>query len=877
MPIVEKGRLRVFLGMSAGVGKTYAMLEAGHALKQDGFDVVIGVVETHGRVETAELLDGFEILPRRLVSYRGLKLQEFDIDGCLKRAPRVVLVDELAHTNPSGCRHQKRYQDILELLDAGITVLTTVNVQHFESRKDLVERITSVSIRETVPDSFLEIAHQIEVVDIAPEELLKRLKEGKIYQGAKAVQAAENFFKIDALTALREIALRMTAERVDHDLQKFHETKKLADPWRSNERLMVAISHSPHSERLIRATRRLAYGLEAAWIAVHVDNGAALKEGDQKQLAKNIALAGELNAEVVATSENDIANALRRIARQKNITQIILGRPARRAIRDRLQGSLLDRLVRENFEIDVHVIRQDEAPRTKTAFRPRIRFEAQLQAYWNTACLLVGVTLINGLLNPFVGYRAVGFLFLLAVLSVGASASLGPTLFAATVSALLWNVFFIPPLFSFEMREPADVVLCLIYFVVAAVSGSLTNQIRAQARVLREREDRTNLLYEVAQDIAQGRQKNEFLVRINERVGKLLGGRCSIYLVDRGGKIDVETPRPYAEGLTEKERGVALWAFSSGKRAGWSTETLSESPALFLPLEGLQEKVGVLVYRPHADVRLHLEQENLLRGVARQLATALERHFFEQRARDSQKLEASEKLHQTLLNSISHELRTPLTAINGAASALGEADVAENPVLVRDFAAQLLDSTDRLNRVIENLLDMSRINAGVLSLKKEWQDVGELINLSVKKLSKNLRDHRVVIEQTESLPLIEMDFRLFEHAFANLLLNAVNYTPKNTRIWIRAKRVADRLFIMIEDEGAGISAELQEKVFEKFYRIPGTPTGGTGLGLSIARGLAELHGGSLKMKNRDEGGACFIFSFPIREMPALPENDGGFE
>jgi two-component system sensor histidine kinase KdpD len=869
-------RLRIFLGMSAGVGKTYAMLKAAHSRKAEGVDIVIGIVETHGRIETAELLDGLELIPRRLVDYRGTKLEELDVDAILLRKPSVVIVDELAHTNAPGLRHAKRYQDVLELLEAGIDVYAALNVQHLESRKDSVEAITQIPIRETVPDTILERASQVELVDIAPIELLKRLKEGKVYLGDKAERAAQNFFKEDKLTALREIALRLTAERVDQDLQRFVSVQGDRGPWQTNERLMVAISHSPYSEKLIRATRRLAYNLEAPWVAVHIDTGIVLGNEDQMQLAKNLNLARELGAEVVATTDTDVASALRRIARQKNVTQVLVGRPTRRLFRDIFEGgTLLDRLVRESMEVDVHVIRQDGVRAYKEPLLGDLKpfqFSSGPIKYWNTFWFLTGVAFLSGLIEPFIGYRAVGFIFLLAVMTVGMIGTLGPVIFAAFFSALTWNYFFIPPRMTFVIREPEDVILCLSFLVVAMILGYLTTRVRFHERIIREREERTNVLYEVLQDIANSRDKSEFLTKTLARLGHLLKADCGVFLADQSGKLQFEFARRYAIPLDEKAQAVASWAFQSQKAAGWSTDTLSEAKALYLPLKGPSELVGVFVFRPRGQRRLVIDQENLLYSIVRQLAISLERHFFEKRLQESQRLKESEKLHQTLLNSISHEMCTPLTAILGSASALADETATKDPIFIREIASHLLDAGDRLNRVIENLLDMSRLNSGFLELKLEWHDVHDLIGVTLKKLEKNLRHNKIRTYLAEYLPVVKMDFRFMEHAISNVILNAALYSPADTEIAITVEYVNRILKITIDDQGPGVPEESRALVFEKFYRVPGTPTGGTGLGLSIVRSIVEAHKGSVALEASPSGGARFVIVLPVTEdAPPVPE------
>lgn len=871
----KQGKLRIFLGMSAGVGKTYAMLRAAHQKLNEGADVVVGIVETHGRSETVALTEGLPIMQKKKVDYRGATLEEMDLEEILRRRPELVVVDELAHSNVPGSRHEKRYQDVLEILAANIDVYTAFNVQHLESRKDSVEAITGIPIRETVPDSILERASQVELVDIAPSELLKRLKEGKVYLGDMADRATQNFFKEDKLTALREIALRMTAERVDQDLQKFVSVRAEGNPWQTNERLLVAVSHSPYSEKLIRATRRLAYNLDAPWIAVHVDTGISLKDTDQAQLVKNLNLARELKAEVIATTEVDVPSAVRRICRVKNVTQVIVGRPTRRWFRDIIErGNLLERLVGESLEVDVHIIRQEGVSLVRPSLLDEIsyyRSKTGLVKYWNTFCSIIGVSVLGVALDSFIGYRAVGFIFLLAAIIVGMFGSIGAVVFAASLSALIWGYLFIPPKMTFAINNTEDFLMCIAFFVVALITGFLTNRIRFHEKVMREREERTNVLYEVLKDIANATEKSDFLNKVTDRVGALLEASCGVVLKSNQGKLVFEDPKSYFVRLNEKDQAVAQWCFENRKSAGWSTDTLAQSRALFIPLKGTSETVGVFVFQPTRKFRkLDLEKESLLYSIVRQLGVSIEKHFLAKRIASTQRLRDSEELHQTLLNSISHEMRTPLTAILGAASALENDELTGGNPYVKEVAYGLHDAGDRLNRVIENLLDMSRLNSGVLSLKLEWHDFNDLLSVVVKKLEKPLAQHKIQINFLENIHFVKMDYRLMEHALSNLILNAAMYSPPGTVIRITQKRDDSHFFVEVEDQGPGIPEESINKVFDRFYRIPGSPTGGTGLGLSIVKSIVELHKGSVKIHNIQPHGARFVIELPIEEQPKSP-------
>ncbi len=864
------GKLRIFLGMSAGVGKTYAMLKAAHQKTQAGLKVFIGIVETHGRTETSALLEGLVIIPRKKINYRNTEIEEMDLEAILKLKPELVIVDELAHTNAPESRHAKRYQDILEILDAGIDVYTALNVQHLESRKDSVEQITGISIRETVPDSILERADLVELIDIAPSELLKRLKEGKVYLGEKAEAAAQNFFKEDRLTALREIALRMTAEHVDHELQRFTISRD-ETPWQTNERLLVAISHSPSSEKIIRATRRLAYNLEAPWVALYVDTGLNLSDSDQVQLQKNIHLAKELNAEVITTTDSDIASAIQRVSRHKNVTQVIVGRPTRRWFRDVIDGgTLLEKLVKESHEIDVHVIRQNQSELHKPSFFEEIalyRSKTGLFKYYYAFWFLVAVTLLGAAFEPYIGYRAVGFIFLLAVILASLWGSIGAVLFSATLSALIWNFCFIPPRFTFIIGSADDLILCISYFVVAVITGFLTHRIRSHEKQIRLREERTNLMNQILQDITGSQNKSEFIKKVCEKISNYLECHLNVVLKSKLGSLQFDKLNG-SNILNEKEKAVAEWAFQNQKNAGWSTDTLSQSKSLYLPLRGVNESVGVMIFsRGHQMKKLTPDEQDLLFSACTQLGISIERHFLSQRLIETQRLKDSEILHQTLLNSISHEMRTPLTAVMGMSSAL-ESISKENPELSK-ISIGLSEAGDRLNRVIENLLDMSRLSSGVLGLKLEWHDLTDLIGVVLAKLQRNLSNQSVEVDIPETIGFIEIDFRLFEHAISNLILNATQYAGAGCKILISVAFKNTNIVIKICDDGVGVPDEYIKLLFEKFYRVPGTQAGGTGLGLSIVQGIVQLHKGQISYEKNNPSGSCFVIEIPYKKMPNL--------
>ncbi|MGE3262771.1 MAG: ATP-binding protein [Bacteriovoracia bacterium] len=864
----KRGRLRLFLGMCPGVGKTYSMLKAAREQVNRGVRVAVGVVETHGRRETEELLTGLHVIPRFETEYKGTKLTEMNLDAILRDRPTLVLVDELAHTNAPGSRHAKRYQDVEELLLNGINVYSTVNIQHIESRNDQVTQITTVQVRETVPDSFVEKADQIELVDLSPEELLKRLREGKVYLGDRADAAIKNFFKEEHLTALRELALRFTAEKVDQDLHSQMTIKGIEGPWNTNERLLVAVSHSPYSARLIRETRRKAYGLEAPWVALYVNTGTVLREDDQKMLQENLALARSLGAEVVTVAGTDIAASIHRICSEKNVTQIIMGRPDRRFFRDIIaRGNLLDHLVRSTSKIDIHVVRAERKPRYTGFHIHWPAFYSPWTSYYNTAWFLLGVSFFCYALQPIVGYRALGSIFLLAVLVVASVASRGPILAASLGSAFIWNYFFIPPRFTFIISSYEDFMMVFSFFVVGIVGGLLTSRIRKQEIVLQNREQRTRILYELTQNLAEADATEEIQDELALAVDRQFGGACTIFFADIHGKIEWE--KGYGKKLTENDVAVAQWAFENNKPAGWSTSTLSGSSILCLPMRGRKGVVGVLAFTPMKSKRdFSQEKEGFLDAVLTQAATAFERFRFSEAAENARVYEASETLHQTLLNSVSHELRTPITAIIGSSTALRDPSTANNANVREALTNELVRSAHRLDRVVENLLDLSRLQKGSMQLKQEWFDPSDLVMEAKENLTEDLGGRQIVVQQDDSL-LIEGDYQLLLHCLVQLVMNAIKYSPDGTRIEVDLIRDSSRNRILVRDEGRGIPEGMEKQIFERFFRLPGTPAGGLGLGLTIVKSIVELHGGRVSARNRsDRQGAIFEISLPLRQPPA---------
>lgn len=877
----EHGKLKVFLGMAAGVGKTYAMLEAARDQKKAGVQVLIGVVDTHGRAETDALVHDLEIVPQVQVDYRGHILQEMDLDAILERRPQLVLVDELAHTNAPGMRHPKRYQDVVEFLDAGISVYTTLNVQHLDSRADTVQQITGITVRETVPDSILDLASEVELIDLTPEELRQRLAEGKVYVTESAQVARENFFRLGNLTALREMALRLTAERVDHQLQDYMSLKRIAGPWKSGVRLMVAVDDQPTAERLVRWARQMAYNLDASWVAVHVETSEPLSDGRKAQLARTLTLARELGGEVLTTADDDVPQALMRVARERHVTQIIVGKPTRHLTAERWRGgSLPDRLMRASGDIDVSAVTEGTTE-LKHGTRPGdiyVRItrpsagtsqSANLREY-GAAAGVVGIVVILCLFAvQWISYQAVGLVLLFTVLLLALFFSRGPVLLAAALSALLWDFLFIPPIFTFNVAGIEDALTFGLYFVIALATGSLTSRLRAQQRVVRDREKRTAALYALAREIASSATMDGVLTSAVKQINALFDAQVAFLLRESEDRLPYVPHSSSTLTVDEKERSVAIWAFLHRRPAGRYTDTLPSAEARWLPLITPNGVVGVMGIR--AVEQLTLDQESLLETIASLVALAVEREMLHDAGERAAVLARSEQLYRTLLDSVSHELRTPITTIQGAAESLTDPNVLSQNEARSQLLSDICMSAERLNRLVANLLDMTRIESGMIKPKLERHDVHDLIGTTLERLRPYLAPHEVIVDIASDLPLVPMDFALMEQALHNLVHNSATHTPPGTRIRISVQLQDHNLVITIADRGPGLPPEVLPRIFDKFYRAPDGRRGGLGLGLSITRGLVEAHGGTITAENRTRGGISFIIRLPLREAPPVAQ------
>jgi two-component system sensor histidine kinase KdpD len=870
--LARRGKLVIFFGAAPGVGKTYAMLEAARTERDLRRDVVLGVVETHGRFDTGALVIGLELLPRRKVTHRAMVLEEFDLDAALARKPGLILIDELAHTNAPGSRHAKRWQDVEELLDAGIDVYATLNVQHIESLNDVVAQITGVVVRETVPDRVLEEATEVRLIDLPPDELLERLQEGKVYIPEQARRAIESFFRKGNLIALRELALRSTAERVDAQMRLYKTEHNIRGVWPTTERLLVSVSPSPSSARLVRAARRMAASLQADCIAVSVETPASLRmsETDRERLSANLRLAEELGAEPVRLKGEHAAEELVRYARERNATKIVIGKPTHPRWRDLASPSFLDEVVRSSGDIDVYVISgADTAPAQASGTPSRRRPRVDPRAYVASLAAAVAATAIAWLLFGRRQLADVVMVYLLGILLVSLRFGYGPSIAAAVLSVLLLDFFFVPPYLSFAVTDLQHVVMFAVMFVVAVVVSNLTRRVRVQADEARYRERRTASLYGVSRELAATRATTNLALVAARHVHDVFDAKVAVWLEGTEGRLDNAATGDHAFIPNEEEAGVAEWVFSHGKPAGRGTDTLPSASALYVPLRGAQGRIGVLGVQPKDPRRFQdPEQRTLLDVFASQVGSAIERSRLADQAQQATLQIEAERLRSSLLSSVSHDLRTPLSVITGAASALLQEQPPVAPAERRDLTETIHEEARRLDRLVRNLLDMTRLASGALKVAKEWQPIEGVIGAVLDRLEDQLRGRKVDVRLPPGLPPVPIDGLLVEQVFINLLENAAKYTPSGTAIEIAATREADDLVVAVADRGPGIPADLVDRVFEKFYRLPGEGAGGgAGLGLAICRGIVEAHGGRIRAENREGGGAVFRFSLPLDGPP----------
>lgn len=867
----KRGKLKIFLGYAPGVGKTFAMLEAARLRRKDT-DVVAAYVETHGRADTEALLLGFEAIPRRVVEYRGIKLTEMGTDAVVARHPQLALVDELAHENAPGSRHIKRYQDIEDLLEAGIDVYTTLNIQHVESVRDVVAQVTGVWMRETVPDSFIDNATEIELVDIPPDELLKRLREGKVYVPEQIAPATEEYFRKGNLTALRELTMRTGAKHIDEQTLDYMRAHGIRGPWSSGERLLLAISPDSLGARLVRSARRLAYLLGAEWSAIYVEtpDHTRLLPEQQDQITETLHLAQRLGAKTEIIKGDSAINALSQYATTHNITRIVVGRPSKEHRWWLLRRPLADQLFHRPGNLDIHVIGQAETMRrspvpTKTIF-------GNWRGHLEGLCLVALATAIGKLLPEFFAPANMIMVYLLCVVATAFFWGYGPSVVVSFVSVLVFDFLFIPPVLTFTAFDSKYFFTFIVLLAVGLIISYLMRRIRDQAEAATRRERQTSALFALGRDLAISTSLESYITAITQRLRETFGREAIIFLpapANRGAL------KPYAAqpnvAVNDNEMAAAIWSFQHQKVVGQGTDTLPNAGARYLPLVTARGTIGVLALLVNETARnLTIEQERLLAAYADLSSVAIEGIQLGEEAHDAQVLSRvlrdTEKLQTALLNSISHDLRTPLVSIIGTLSSLQEEGMHLDDAAKKSMIQVAREEAERLNRLITNLLDVSRLEAGALKIAKQPSEVQDLVGAALEQLGERGRLRQITTDFPENLPLVSVDFSLIVQCLVNVLDNALKYSPADSPIEIRGAQSEHEVEIEVADRGFGIPPQDLAHIFDKFYRIqrPDKVTG-TGLGLSICKGIVEAHGGRITAENRKGGGTIIKLSLPAQE------------
>ncbi|MFG1350046.1 DUF4118 domain-containing protein [Xanthobacter autotrophicus] len=876
-----RGRLKIFLGAAPGVGKTYEMLASGHARRNEGTDVVIGVVETHGRRETLALVAGLEVIPRRSIAYKGQMIEEMDLDAILARRPALVLVDELAHTNAPESRHAKRTMDVEELLAAGIDVYTTLNIQHVESLNDVVAQITRVRVRETVPDAIIDRADDIEVIDITPGDLLQRLKEGKVYVPETARRAVENYFSPGNLTALRELALRRTAERVDEQLLSHMRAHAISGPWAAGERVLVCLSEDPRSAALVRYTKRLADRLRAPWMALYVETERALRldTAERDRIADFLRLAERMGGEAVTIAGGTrIADDVLAHARAANVTHIVIGKSDRSRWFEILHGSVVHELVRRSGNISVHVIAgETEAAAPGRAHGPQAAGRRDARPYLESLVIVTLATLVGFGLQKILALQNIALVFLTAVLVSAVRYGLAPALLGSVAAMLAFNFFFIPPLYTFTITDPENVVALFFFLVVAIIASNLTARVRAQALAARARAKTAEDLYLFSKKLAGAGTLDDLLWATAFQIASMLNVRVVIMLPD-ADTLAVKAAYPPEDAIDAADLAAARWAFENNRWAGRGADTLPGAKRLFMPMQTGRGAVGVIgIDRDKEGPLLTPEQRRLVDALADQAGLAVERVNLVADVEKARLDAATDRLRTALLTSISHDLKTPLASIMGAAGTLRSFFSALGEEARSDLLSTIEEEAERLNRFIANLLDMTRLESGAIVPNAGLCDVSEVVGSALNRAQSILRHHRLEIDLAPDLPMLNIDPVLFEQALFNLLDNAAKYAPEGSLVRIESWSDGAVVTLCVLDEGPGIAEADRERVFDKFYRVRkgDQVRAGTGLGLGISRGFLEAMGGTLTADPRsDRQGAAFTIRMPVppqaRALKALP-------
>ncbi len=903
----KRGKLKIFFGACAGVGKTFAMLSAAQLLHKQGVDVLVGVIETHGRLDTEAQLQGLPLLPRKTIQYRGRTLTEFDLDGALARhsdmaltrKPALILMDELAHSNVDGSRHPKRWQDVEELLATGIDVFSTLNVQHLESLNDVVGQITGVRVAETLPDKVFDLADEVTLVDLSPEELLRRLQDGKVYIPQQAEQAKKNFFRKGNLIALREMALRRTADRVDAQMQEYRADQSIQQIWQAHDRILVGVGSGGEAEQIVRATARLAASLKADWLAVYVETPALQKLTGlaRDAILKTMRLAQDLGAETATLSGTDISQVLLGYARSRNVSKLVVGKPSRSLISRMFSPSITDLLARDATDVDIHiVVRQDQKNKehqSNTAIRHAFGL-SQEQAgrikkrgyIWAIAVSALA-SILSGLLLQFFELSNLIMLYLLGVMVISAKFGRGPGIFASVLSVSAFDFFLVPPRFSFSIADTQYLLTFIVMFLVSLVISNLTSGLRYQAVVANYRERRSRALYDLGKQLASALTSSHIIEISTHHLAGIFQSKIAVVLPDSHDKLheqaenqpNSQTPENLTE-LAKIDIGIAQWVYDHQEEAGLGTNTLPSSAQLYLPLKAPMRTRGVLAIEPASLSQIFLpEQRQLLDTFAAQIGLALERVHYVEVARDALINMESERLRNSLLSAISHDLRTPLTSILGISGILkAQADTEAQTKHSSGFDENqktminaLYEQTFRMQQLVINLLDMARLQSGKVQLNRQWQMLEEVVGTALRMMRPTLLKHQLSVDIPADLPLLEFDAVMIERVLCNLLDNACKYTPENSIITITARKNGTDVWVSVADNGPGLPLDSELQIFDKFTRgEKESAKPGVGLGLSICQAIIQAHGGKIWTEAQAPHGAIFLFALPIGMPPVMP-------
>lgn len=855
----KKGKLRIFFGMAEGVGKTYQMLQSAHLTKLDGYDIIIGYIETHERVDIENKILGLELISRKEIFCNSCNYTEINLDAIIERKPQIVIIDELAHTNITGSRHKKRFQDVLELLNCGIDVWATLNVQHIESRVSVVEQITGIKITETVPDFIVEMADKIEIIDILPEDLQKRIKSGKVYEKENIDNALNGFFREGNINSLREIAFQVVAKLVDKSITNYRNEHDITDLWKATEKLLVAVGPSPFSAYLIKWTKKTAFNMNAEWVVVNIENSKSLSKEQKRTLNENINLARQLGAKIVTISDDDIVKGIIRTAKTQNVSQIVIGKPLFFSIENFFQKSITNRLIKESGDIDVYVVSQPGI-KEKVKFKRtrKLDFKSLINEFSLILPSLFFITLTGYILEDVISQWGLSLIFLSHIIYISAYYSKIASMTVSILSALVWNYIFIPPRFTFIISKTEDIMVYLVFFIVAIVTSNLSSKLHEKEKFLKKRERRLELLYELSQEIVNNPDFERVMFKLAKYIGNYFNSEAMLFIYD--GEQETSNIYPNRD-LDINEQEITSWVINNGIAAGKGTDTFSDSEYHFYPINSTNRIEGVIILKVGS--KRIAENEEFLRTISFMIGSSIIKEKIVRIRQKTMVEEETDKLYSIILSSISHELKTPVTSIALSASGLCDDKLSSDKFTREVLINDILEANDRLNRIITNLLDMTRIESGRLKLNLQWNDINDLITLASQKYTNELKNYNFIKEINAVLPPIKLDFGLVEQVISNLLYNAIIHTKPGTTIIMTAGIENSDIYIEIKDNGGGIQAI--DKIFKKFYKERPKKTGGLGIGLSICKAIIEFHKWTLEAHNNDIGGVTFRIIIPFRK------------